>query len=392
MRFPLRMIGPAAPMTTPQGRAAFAARAPDRPCRRPGQCRSPFRAIDKTPAPSRFESDPTHWSLLTMGSAVTPSPSAAQLDAFKVAVRSHIGWLSVTPADSRSFSASLRHASCGFLDFVKLDCEPILVERTPGDIVGDSSRDFLLALQVEGTGVTRQNGREVTLQPGDFSIVDSTMPYALQFDGPVKRIVLRLPRTELKRRGRISQNICCRAYRGATGTSGMASNMMISMEQHCRRISPMMHQSLASTLLDLILFSEAEDMAEASPLSQSSEATLQRLRAVVLTHLSDPDLSAERAAALTGISVRYAHKLFSSTGTSLNRWIQQERLAACHRCLGNPAHAHRSITEIALSNGFNDSGYFSQLFSRRYGISPSKLRSASRPGPATPAGASLHRV
>lgn len=309
-----------------------------------------------------------------------PAPlSAAQFEAFKVAVRSHIGALSVTPVDSRNFSANVQHSSCGFLDFVRLDYGPILVERTPGDIIGDSSRDFLLALQVEGSGITRQNGREVTLHPGDFSIVDSTMPYELQFDGPVKRIVVRLPYAELRRRGRISQSICCRAFRGSAGTSGIASNMMISMERHCHGVAPMMQRTLASTLLDLILFSDAEDMDEVSALSQSSEATLQRLRAVVLANLSDPEFSAERAAALTGISVRYVHKLFSGTGTSLNRWIQEERLAASHRGLINPAHAHRSITEIALSNGFNDSGYFSQLFSRRYGISPSKLRGGSRP-------------
>ncbi len=313
-----------------------------------------------------------------MKDAVTPGLSAAQLEAFRVAVRSHIGWLSVTPADSRNFSASVRHSCFGFLDFVKLNCEPILVERTPGDIVGDKSHDFLLALQVEGTGKTRQIGREVTLQPGDFAIVDSTIPYALEFDGPVKRIVMRLPRAELRRRGGISQNICCRAYRGSAGTSGMASNMMISMEKHGREVSPMMHQSLASTILDLILFSEAEDMAETTRLSQSNEATLQRVRAVVLANLSDPELSAERVAALAGISMRYVHKLFSGTGTSLNRWIQEERLAACHRCLSNPAHAYRSIMEISLSNGFNDSGYFSYLFSRRYGISPSKLRGQKR--------------
>jgi AraC-like DNA-binding protein len=303
-----------------------------------------------------------------------PSDSALQLEDFRAAVRSHIARLSVTPADKRTFSASVKQSCIGFLDLVRLDCGPILVERTPHDIAGDQRSDFMLALQIQGNGKTRQAGREVTLGPGDFSIVDSAMPYALEFDGPVRRLVMRLPREEVRRRGGLNQNLCCLAYRGSAGLSGMASNMVLSLDQHGGGVARSLHQTLATKVLDLILFSQAEDATEGTALSQSNGKTLQRLRSVVLANLADPELSAEKVAALAGISVRYVHKLFRSSGVSLNRLIREERLAACHACLTNPAHANRSITEIALSNGFNDSGYFSHLFAAHYGTSPSRLR------------------
>jgi AraC-like DNA-binding protein len=36
--------------------------------------------------------------------------------------------------------------------------------------------------------------------------------------------------------------------------------------------------------------------------------------------------------------------------------------------------AHRSISEIALSSGFGDVSYFNRAFRRRYGASPSEVR------------------
>lgn len=298
----------------------------------------------------------------------------AQLQDFRTAVRSHIGNLSVTPTNPSNFTASFQQANYGFLHLVRLDCAPILVERTPDGIVGDDARDYMLALQVEGTGKTRQAGREVTLEPTDFSIVDSAMPYSLEFDGPVKRVVLRLPRSEVRRRGGLSENQCCRVYRGSSGLSAIASNMVLSIASHGSAVSGMMHKTLATTVLDLVLFAQAEGAQELPPLSHSNEATVQRVRALVLANLSDPDLSTDRVAALAGISVRYVHKLFRGTGRSLNAWIREERLAACYRCLASPAQANRSIMDIALSNGFNDSSYFSHLFSERYGLNPSQVR------------------
>ncbi|SED47810.1 helix-turn-helix domain-containing protein [Rhodobacter sp. 24-YEA-8] len=297
---------------------------------------------------------------------------SALLVRFRAAAKQCFGRLSVTPADTRQFSGEISYSGFAFLGLIDLQFQPIQVERTSTDIAADTVHDYFLTLQVEGAGTLRQLGREITLYPGDFAIVDSSLPSELHFSQPARRIAIRLPRAELKRRGGVTQNICARAYRGKAGTSAMTSAMILSTRQHAGAMGQPAHHLLASALLDLVMFSEAEDARPG--VSCAGGEMLQRLRAIVLSHLSDPDLGAGQIAAYAGISVRYMHKLFSDTGTSVNRWIQDQRLAICHLLLSDPAHAHRSIGEIAYANGFNDAGYFSQLFSRKYGISPSRLR------------------
>ena len=54
--------------------------------------------------------------------------------------------------------------------------------------------------------------------------------------------------------------------------------------------------------------------------------------------------------------------------------IQRRRLEACLRDLRHPAHAQRSVTDIALSWGFSNSAHFSRAFRAHVGCSPSEYR------------------
>jgi AraC-like DNA-binding protein len=150
------------------------------------------------------------------------------------------------------------------------------------------------------------------------------------------------------------------------------------LAQDADGLDPTLGHSLASTALDLLAAAETEDSpAGRTLLNRSQAAILRRVRAIVIANLTDPDLSTDRVAELAGISVRYLHKIFSSTGMTLHQWIQDERLKRCYQSLTSPNQRHRTIQDIAFSNGFNDSGYFSHRFSRKYGVSPRSVRNQS---------------
>ena len=51
------------------------------------------------------------------------------------------------------------------------------------------------------------------------------------------------------------------------------------------------------------------------------------------------------------------------------------------RDLNNPALAPRTITDIALSWGFNNSAHFSRVFREHTGLSPRAFREAACPQP-----------
>jgi transcriptional regulator GlxA family with amidase domain len=56
------------------------------------------------------------------------------------------------------------------------------------------------------------------------------------------------------------------------------------------------------------------------------------------------------------------------------QWVQLERLEACRRLLDEPGLPARTLTEIALSQGFRSSAHFSASFRQRYGQRPRDYR------------------
>ncbi|HXU20474.1 MAG TPA: helix-turn-helix domain-containing protein, partial [Verrucomicrobiae bacterium] len=78
---------------------------------------------------------------------------------------------------------------------------------------------------------------------------------------------------------------------------------------------------------------------------------------------------------------RYLHMIFHSEDVSISDYILKLRLERCREDLLNPACAHKSITDIAYSWGFNNSNHFSRCFKRAFGVAPRRTRSEFAPWP-----------
>ena len=63
---------------------------------------------------------------------------------------------------------------------------------------------------------------------------------------------------------------------------------------------------------------------------------------------------------------------FASAGTTPSTFIAEARLQTAPEWLR--LYPARSVTDIALSVGFNDSAYFSRCFRNRFGTSPREWR------------------
>jgi len=106
----------------------------------------------------------------------------------------------------------------------------------------------------------------------------------------------------------------------------------------------------------------------------TQSAILHRICQMIERKLDDPDLTPAKVALAEGISERYLQKLFEGTGSSFTHYLRERRLQRSWAELANPAEAHRSISEIAYRNGFNDSAYFSRAFRQRFGLPPREFR------------------
>jgi AraC-like DNA-binding protein len=121
----------------------------------------------------------------------------------------------------------------------------------------------------------------------------------------------------------------------------------------------------------------ALEMGDKDDLSEDRTIQRVRLRAVkawIEEHLTDPDLSLEKIAKNSGISLRYLHYLFRLTDMSASEWIWDRRLQRCYDVLRRPELQALSVTEVAYQLGFNSPSHFSTAFRRKFGVSPSDLR------------------
>jgi AraC family transcriptional activator of tynA and feaB len=91
-------------------------------------------------------------------------------------------------------------------------------------------------------------------------------------------------------------------------------------------------------------------------------------------HLTETTLCPAEIASMAGISVRHLHRLFSGRGMTVTDWIRVQRLKHCWQELADPRTRRKSITDIALYWGFNDSAHFSHSFKKQFGISPRNAR------------------
>lgn len=88
-------------------------------------------------------------------------------------------------------------------------------------------------------------------------------------------------------------------------------------------------------------------------------------------HYND-DITVESLASLAGLSRFHFSRLFKSlTNKTVTEYINKIRLDKAEYFLRNTT---MSISEIALSSGFNDIYYFSKIFKKKRGLSPSSLR------------------
>lgn len=94
------------------------------------------------------------------------------------------------------------------------------------------------------------------------------------------------------------------------------------------------------------------------------------------THFKEFDLSEARVARQQGISTRYLQMLFEKSGLSFTSFVSELRLSYAFRLLTDPGFGDRSILDIAHDAGFADISHFNRCFKRRYGATPSAIRSA----------------
>ena len=127
-----------------------------------------------------------------------------------------------------------------------------------------------------------------------------------------------------------------------------------------------MHQSRAAGLLCEMLHGLLEQPSHALP----SELLAAQL--FMQEHFTDPDLSIDTVAAHSGLSRSHFTRSFRKhCDCSPITFLTHLRL---DKAIDHISSGKQSITEIAQAVGFHEAAYFNNVFKKRYGYPPGRLR------------------
>lgn len=106
--------------------------------------------------------------------------------------------------------------------------------------------------------------------------------------------------------------------------------------------------------------------------SKSTRSFVSRAEEYVHSHYADEELSLDQICESLGVSNSYFSTIFKKeTGNSFIGYLTDYRMEQAARML---IETNEKSYIIAKSVGYTDSNYFSYVFKRRYGVSPSKYR------------------
>ncbi|RIK94603.1 MAG: AraC family transcriptional regulator [Burkholderiales bacterium] len=264
------------------------------------------------------------------------------------------------------------------LELSRVTSDAQCVRRTSARIARATEDYFLVSIQAQGEGFVVQDGRTARLGPGDFALYDSTRPYELRFAGPFQQYVLMMPGPTLRTALRDTQRLTATAVSGERGAGHLMIGMIGTLAQDIATLAPESAAAVADSITH-ILVAGLSALPQARQASSSHMAAFHReqIKACVRTRLRDPDLTVAGIAAALRLSPSTLHRAWAGEACSLADWIWVQRLDAARRDLCAPAHAKRTVSDIAFSWGFSDAAHFSRAFRTRFGCTPRELRATT---------------
>lgn len=237
--------------------------------------------------------------------------------------------------------------------------------------------NVLVHIPLSGGFTIRQDGGEtVECRPGQIYVDPTAEAGTATFHGERSNVFyISLPRDQL-RAGTPALNRLLRAGASMTPQWRMLLAYARSLHGELHELPADHLAHYATHVRDLALIAlEADGDAHHTAMGRGVRAArLRAIKADIEANLAGEALGIEWIAGRHGVSARYVRALFAGEDTSFTDYVAHRRLLLAHGMLTDPAHAVRSISDIAMSAGFGDLSWFNARFRRLFGMPPSEMR------------------
>ncbi|MFT7460228.1 MAG: AraC-like DNA-binding protein [Planctomycetota bacterium] len=263
----------------------------------------------------------------------------------------------------------------GGLSVLDIRIDPVVIKRHPNHIVEDANHDYFLTTLLEGRATIQQADKVYIMKPGDLALMTGGLPYTIEYEITSRRLIVRIPHAVFKQRLTNCEEKAIIGHLPNKGLGRVVNELLKSVAFESESLNVTEQFTLTQSLLELTAaLTRAIIKPSVSKTAPRHTDLLNRIFTYIEENYMDSDLTPDKIAKGNGISTRYLHSLFRESGTTVLKWVWEQRLKAARSDLLDPTQTQARISEIAFRRGFNDSAHFSRTFRSRFGISPTELR------------------
>jgi AraC-like DNA-binding protein len=225
-----------------------------------------------------------------------------------------------------------------------------------------------------------QHGRNPVLDPGDGVLMNNAEVGSIRLASTSRFTTFRVPAAAIAPHvSDLGAAIARRVPAGNVALQLLVSYLASVLDTEAL-VTPELQQLAVTHVYDLlaVALGATRDATHIAAGRGLRAARLRAAKAFVMQQLGRRDLSAATVAGHLGVTPRYVHMLFETEDETFAEFVLAQRLARTQRMLIDPRLAGRPITAIAFDAGFGDLSHFNRTFRRRFGMTPSEVRAATR--------------
>lgn len=271
------------------------------------------------------------------------------------------------------FEGRLVASAAGALTLCLLEVSRHRVERTPAQARASDHGWVKVVAQLEGRACFEQDGRQVWLAPGDWSLYDTTRPYAVSNVEPIRQLVALVPKPRLQVDRLPLQALTVQRFQSSQGVSRLAWDTLRTTFDERSAMTRLAAAGAGDVIAQLLHLALLERIDRPSALTLR-EALRDRARDHIERHLADPHLGPDSVARALNCSRRHLYNAFGDDAGGVARYILQRRMARVQQALREPQRRQEPIAAIARDCGFRNAAHFSRLFREQTGQPPSAWR------------------
>jgi AraC-like DNA-binding protein len=232
-----------------------------------------------------------------------------------------------------------------------------------------------VGMQLIGSSILIQDGREAVMGAGDIVLYDSSRPFSLVMDARFHWQVFLLPKDKLRRSDREIATLTAVRIDGSTGIAGVVGRFLRDVAERSDELeADGSAAALCENAADLVGTLVRSELGQQWTVRDPQRLLLDAALSFIEAHLRDPSLAPERVAHAVNVSVRRLHQIFEATGRTVSEHIRDLRLAGVRRDLADPRMAGLSIARVAAAHGWHNASAFSRQFRLTEGCTPTEFR------------------